>query len=171
MKRNPFSYILSVAAMLALSAPITALAQYAWIDERGIKQFSDMPPPASIPANRILKQPGGVRASSPTIQDEDLKKDNVVAPTKTEMTTAEKNAEFRKRKLEQAEKEKKAADEAKVAADKAKSCERARDYQRILDSGERIARTDKNGERSFLTDEQRAQELRDARRMIEECKS
>ena len=45
------------ALLAALAAP--ALAQYVWLDEKGVKQYSDMPPPASVPTNRILKQPGG----------------------------------------------------------------------------------------------------------------
>lgn len=160
MKRPQVQTLLAAVVALCLSG--TAFAQYVWLDEKGIKQFSDMPPPASVPANRILKQPGRSAAAAP---------DTNAAPAKTEMTTAEKNADFRKRKAEQAEKEKKASEEAKVAAEKTKNCERARDFQRTLESGERITRADKNGERSFLTDEQRAQEVRDTRRILEDCKS
>ncbi|HEU4775758.1 MAG TPA: DUF4124 domain-containing protein, partial [Telluria sp.] len=44
------------AALLAVSAQ--ALAQYLWIDEKGIKQLSDRPPPPNIPEKNILKAPG-----------------------------------------------------------------------------------------------------------------
>ena len=172
MKRIPIKHLLFAAlALTTLHLPGAALAQYAWIDERGTKQFSDMPPPPSVPASRILKQPG-VRTPPPAGQEAPPATQESPAPAaKTELSAAEKNAEFRKRKSEQAEKEKKAADEAKLAADKSKNCDRARDYHRSLEAGERITRTAKNGERAFLTDEQRAQELRDARRMLEDCKS
>lgn len=161
MKRFHFRHLVTAtAALTVLSLTGAAFAQYAWVDDRGIKQYSDMPPPASVPTSRILKQPGGIVASQAA----------TAAPAKAELTTAEKDAEFRKRRAELAEKEKKTADQAKYAADKAKHCDRAREYNRVLESGERMARTDKNGERSFLTDEQRAQELRDTRRVLEDCK-
>jgi hypothetical protein len=152
----------ALSALTALCLAGGAFAQYVWLDEKGVKQYSDRPPPASVPTSRILKQPGGVPA---------LSSETTTPAPKAEMSISEKNAEFRKRKAEQAEKEKKATEEAKVAAEKAKNCERAREFQRSLESGERISRTDKNGERSFLTDEQRDRELRDTRRILDECKS
>ncbi len=155
------------AAITALSLAVPAFAQYVWLDEKGIKQFSDMPPPASVPANRILKQPSDAIPSSAAPSSP---ADGAATTVKTEMTTAERNVDYRKRKAEQAEKEKKIAEEARVAAEKTKQCERAREYNRTLESGERISRMDKTGERTFLTDEQRAQEMRDARRVLDGCK-
>lgn len=146
-----------------------ASAQYIWLDEKGIKQYSDMPPPASVPKKRILKEPGNVQPSFSSAESAE-KPTNADTPPAAPMTTAEKNAEFNKRRAEQAEKDKKAAEEAKFAAEKAKNCERAREYQRTLSSGARIARTDKNGERTFLTDEQRAAEAREAQRILDDCK-
>ncbi|HEX7635021.1 MAG TPA: DUF4124 domain-containing protein [Noviherbaspirillum sp.] len=155
--------------LAALCASEAALAQYVWVDEKGVKQFSDMPPPTSVPTGRILKQPnsplrpafqaGGTAPDAPNA-------DTAQAPK----TIAEQNAEYKKRRAEQAEKEQKAAEEAKLAADKAKNCDRARDYQRILESGERIVRTDKSGERTLLTDGQRSQEMRDNRQILKDCK-
>lgn len=167
MTRNQLRHLVAAAAAItALTAAGTAFAQYVWVDEKGVKQFSDMPPPVSVPANRILKQPGGISSAGlDTIG---------TAPTpaaaKPELTTAEKNAEFRKRKTEQAEKEKKAEEEAKNAAEKSKNCDRTRDYLRALESGERLTRTDRSGDRAFLTDQQREQELKDTRRILQDCK-
>ncbi len=155
------------ATLITLGFSGAVFAQYVWLDEKGTKQFSDMPPPASVPANRILKQPG-LRPAADVPNDEPALTEKPAA--KTEMSIAEKNAEFRKRHAEQAEKEKKAAEEARQAAEKAKYCDQAREYSRALQSGERISRRDKNGERSFLTDEQRAQEARDTRRILDDCK-
>lgn len=163
MKRFHFKHVAATTvALIVLSMTGTAFAQYVWVDEKGVKQYSDMPPPASVPASRILKHRGGVPAAQSEVE--------TATPAKADLTTAEKEAEFRKRRAEQAEKEKKASEQAKHATDKAKHCERAREYNRALESGQRIARTDKDGERTFLTDEQRAQELRDSRRTLEECK-
>ena len=33
-------------------------AQYVWLNDKGVKQYSDMPPPAAVPNQRILKSPG-----------------------------------------------------------------------------------------------------------------
>ncbi|HZW14352.1 MAG TPA: DUF4124 domain-containing protein [Noviherbaspirillum sp.] len=163
MKSFHFRHLAATAAaLMGLALAGTAFAQYVWVDEKGVKQYSDMPPPASVPANRILKQRGVAVSQQPEAE--------TAAAPKTDLSTAEKEAEFRKRRAEQAEKDKKAAEQAKYAADKAKHCERAREYNRALESGQRIARTDKDGERTFLTDEQRAQELRDSRRTLEDCK-
>jgi len=163
MKRAHFKHLAATAvAIMIASVAGTAFAQYVWVDEKGIKQYSDIPPPASVPSSRILRHRGGVPATQAEAATANT--------TKAELTTAEKEAEFRKRRAEQAEKENKASEQAKQTADKAKHCERAREYHRALESGQRIARTDKDGERTFLTDEQRAQELRDSRRTLEECK-
>lgn len=163
MKSSHFKHLATTsAAIIALALTGAAFAQYVWVDEKGIKQYSDLPPPASVPANRILKHRGVAVSPQPEAE--------TAATPKADLSVAEKEAEYRKRRAEQAEKDKKAAEQEKYAADKAKHCERAREYNRALESGQRIARTDKNGERSFLTDEQRAQELRDSRRTLEDCK-
>lgn len=167
MTRNQLRHLLAAAAAItAFTAAGTALAQYVWVDDKGVKQFSDMPPPASVPANRILKQPGGKSSAAPETNGSATA---AITP-KPELTTAEKNAEFRKRKTEQAEKEKKAEEEAKNSAEKSKNCDRARDYLRALESGERLTRTERNGDRAFLTDQQREQELKETRRTLQDCK-
>lgn len=155
---------LAGASFLAavLLAPAAALAQYVWLDEKGVKQYSDMPPPPSVPAARILKHPAPRSAANAPASLNDA-----ALPPKS---LAEQNAEFKKRRAEQAEKEKKAEDDARLAAEKSKHCERTRSYLRALESGERIAQTDNSGERSFLSDEQRARELREARQAAQDCR-
>lgn len=169
-----FTSVKQLAASLALLACTSAAwAQYVWTDERGVKQFSDMPPPASVPKNRILKQPreaasGSGETSAAATPSADDSADDSAA--KAPLTTAEKNADFIKRRTEQAEKDKKAAQEAQAARDKAKNCENAGNYQRALASGQRIARTGNNGERVYLSDEERNRELQEANRTIGNCK-
>jgi hypothetical protein len=175
MKLNRFSAVFATAVLVSLSFSSVAHAQYVWLDEKGTKQYSDMPPPASIPLKRILKEPGSPsRTLSAAPAEPDAKETPPAAADKEKdappMTIAEKNADFQKRRAEQAEKEKKAAAEAQMAADKAKNCEQARAYQRALQSGERLARTDKSGERYFLSDEQRAKEAQEAKRVVDACK-
>jgi len=157
-------------AILLVSCAGAALAQYVWLNEHGVKQYSDTTPPASVPNSKILKSPkGSVPASAPTkTADEPASEGNVAK--KAPETTAEKNADYNKRKLEQAGKDKEAEQKTKLAADKKKNCEQASNYKRVLDSGERISRMDPSGERSYMSDEERAQETRNNNRVMDECK-
>ena len=173
--------IKSTTSLLLACAAGSAAAQFVWIDASGTRQYSDRPPPASVPKNKILKEPS-MELRNPRAADVEAApapapgqatvaavKDPAAAP-KGPMTTAEKNADYIKRKTDQADKDKKAADEARDAADKAKNCERAQAYNRSLQSGERIATTDKNGEKSYISDDKRAQDARDTQRVLESCK-
>lgn len=156
-------------SLVLLAFASAAWGQYVWTDERGVKQFSDQPPPASIPKARILKQPGGF-AASPSPSEAAAPAGSSNAAPKAPLSTAERNADFMKRRAEQAEKDKKAADEAHAAKDKAKNCENARKYQTALASGQRMASTDSNGERVYLSDDQRNRELQEANRVLADCK-
>ena len=54
---------------------------------------------------------------------------------------------------------------------RAENCARARSYQKSLDSGMRIARTNDKGEREILDDAARAQEQQRTREIIaSDCK-
>ena len=165
--------IIAATTLCLFNVASAALAQYVWLDETGIKQYSDMPPPISVPIKRILKMPGSFsvpssEAGSPTtaVNGENAASDADKAPT----TLAEKNTAFKKRKTDQAEKDKKLADSAKNAATKTKSCDSARAFQRTLSSGQRVAQVDKNGQRAFLDDNQRSQATRDNQQVLDGCK-
>ncbi|MFZ6721056.1 DUF4124 domain-containing protein [Undibacterium sp. Ji49W] len=148
-----------------------AHAQYVWLDEKGNKQFSDKPPPISVPKNKIIKAPNmsGKPAPAADAAPASAAADDASKLTKP-VTTASKNEDYNKRKAEQAEKDKKAEDEKQSAAAKAKNCERARTYQQNLESGARVANVDKNGERNFMDDTQRNQELADVKKTLADCK-
>jgi hypothetical protein len=158
------------ATLLGLAVSASAFAQYVWLDENGGKQYSDRPPPVTVPQNRILKAPRGaaliMEPEPPATQAGTAASKTTSAP----LSIAEKNAEYEKLRLAQAEKDKKDAEKARLAAERTKSCEQARNYQRTLQSGERIARTDKNGERYFISDDQRARETEEARQLVAQCK-
>jgi hypothetical protein len=84
------------------------------------------------------------------------------------MTAAEKEADFRKRQQESAKEREKQDLAAQDAAGKRENCERAQEYVRTIESGQRITRTDSKGERYFLDDAQRAQELNNARQAVKQ---
>lgn len=143
-----------------------AYAQYVWLDDHGVKQFSDAPPPASVPQEHILKQPHrSAAAATDSAPANDAKSDNSASPT-----TAEKNAEFAKRQKEKADKEKKAEQDATLKAQMAEDCTRANSYLNSLKSGMRITTTNDKGERSYISDADRAREEEKTQALIDKCK-
>jgi hypothetical protein len=157
-------------ALLLSSTGSLAIAQYVWVDGKGVKQYSDVPPPASIPRNQILKEPGATRAAPAAATTPTDASPADAAKAQAPLSTAERNTDFQKRKLEQADNDKKAAEKTRQLADKAANCEKARSYARTLDDGVRISTTDKNGERNILNDDQRATEVKNTQRILSECK-
>ncbi|MBC3935474.1 DUF4124 domain-containing protein [Undibacterium sp. CY7W] len=165
MLRRPLHII---AALFALGITGHALAQYVWVDDKGNKQYSDTAPPASVPKNRILKTPGkSVESNEPAAPAKEA--GTAAASANKPATTASRNEDFNKRRAEQAEKDKKAAEDQQAASDKSKNCERAKTYQKTLESGVRVATTDKNGERNYMDDAQRAKEIADTKKATAGC--
>ena len=163
--------LLLAGALLAASTQ--ALAQYMWIDNKGVKQLSDRPPPPDVPANRILKAPGKAlfNPNAPAESDADT---DAAPPAETKAkaspTLAERNAEFKKRRAEAADAAKKAGEDAASKADQAANCEAARNNQRSLDEGVRMSGYDKNGERTVLGDAERAELARKNQQVLANCK-
>ncbi len=152
-----------VAGALAAAFAMPAAAQWAWRDESGRTVYSDRPPPASIKSDQILRQPsGGSQSYAPAPGQNTASpegKADAKDASKGPKTLAEREQEFRKRMQESAEAEKKQADEQSRNAQKAAECERMRGYLRALEDGQRIARTDAQGNREFLDDAARAKEV------------
>ncbi len=183
---------LALQIFIAISAFALApqsWAQYVWLDDKGVKQFSDQPPPSSVPPNRILKGPGIKKAATPanatpnyaTPSGEDhhdaaasASASAPSAPNETKAkappSLAERNAEFQKRKAEQAEKEKKAADEAERGDTRKKQCDKLQSYLRSIENSGRVTHTNKNGEREFLSEQQLEKEKQEVRKQLENCK-
>jgi hypothetical protein len=146
---------------LACAAPLAASAQWMWLDKDGHKVFSDKSPPPEITPEHILKAPKGV-ALAPAPATEAAAPAAAPAP----LAGKDKALEERRKQLAAADAEKKKADDEKVAAARLENCNRARQAKVTLTSGPRIARTDSNGERSYMTDEERAAELRTMEQVI-----
>lgn len=160
----------ALLALLLAAATPAALGQYMWIDEKGVKQLSDRPPPPSVPAKRILKAPGKP-AFNPNPADEDPAdaRDQSGTAAKAPPTVAERDAAFNQRRAERAAAERKAAEDAQQKADIAANCEAARQNQRALDQGMRLANIDKNGERSIMTDQERADLAKKNHKVLADC--
>ncbi|MEX0637667.1 MAG: DUF4124 domain-containing protein, partial [Burkholderiales bacterium] len=74
--------------------------------------------------------------------------------------------EFRRRQLEAQKAREKDAMAAKEAAAKQENCARAREALATLESGQRVSRTDAQGERYYLDDDARAREAEAARQAV-----
>jgi Domain of unknown function (DUF4124) len=152
-----------VATTLLICLLPLAQAQWSWKDKDGRRIFSDQPPPSGVPDKDIFQRPPGSRAAQTATASE--------AATSTPASTATtagapkisgKDAELEKKKKEadakQAAKQK--AEDAQIAAAKKDNCERAKRAQSTFDSGVRVATTNANGEREFMSDAARAAETK-----------
>lgn len=110
--------------------------------------------------------PPGTKAESTGIRN------NPGAAPAAPKSLSDRDAEFRKRQLEQQEASKKADEKSQDSADRKQNCDSARDYLGGLQSGGRVAKNDpKTGERVFLEDSERAAEMARAQRAIDtNCK-
>lgn len=159
------------AALIACSS--LAQAQWIWVNEKGVKQLSDQPPPPGTPANRVLKSPRGQApadarqavAPAPAAEGDDAA---TAAPADgkspaAKPSLAERNADYNKRQKLAAENATKAQEDANRANEKTKYCSEAKKNIDLLESGTRIAEVDNKGERGYMSDEGRAKRLQDDR--------
>ncbi|HEY0062946.1 MAG TPA: DUF4124 domain-containing protein [Telluria sp.] len=139
-------------------------AQYVWVDEKGVKQFSDRSPPSNIPAKNILKTPRGQMPSTPSVE---AAPSAAGAAASAPASLADREADYKKRQVAKADAEKKANEEAAVAAAKKANCEVARANKAQLDSGVRM-RTGADG--AVMDDAQRARESAAANKALADCR-
>lgn len=166
-RRASLLRLLAGGALLAVSAH--ALAQYIWVDDKGIKHLSDQPPPPSVPDKRILKAPGkpifDPNAPAPSDNDTAAAPDQKKAPP----TLAERNADYDKRQAEAAKKAKAVSEDAARKATAAANCDAARNNQRALDEGIRLNTFDKDGNRTIMDDDQRAAAAAKNQKALADC--
>ena len=189
-------YFLAIFTMLF---SVSAMAQYVWLDASGRKVYSDQPPPTSIPAKRVLKDPGkpSAAASSTTSSssagiddtaaktDENLDPNDPKAQAKAaakeaagkasdavkKSATKDKDLETAKKKIdEEAAAKKKTEDDARNVA-KADNCVRAKQAKATFDSGVRLGHTNSKGERGIMDDATRMVETKRVEGIIaSDCK-
>ncbi len=142
MKRILFG----VAVFLAISAADAQI--YQWKDDNGKTVISDKPPSGPVKEQRKIEteSTGGIATGQKTIADRDL--------------------DFRKRQKEAQDNAEKAKKQQTAAADKAENCANARRQLTTLESGERISMRDDKGERYYLDDAQRQQEIVRTRQIV-----
>ena len=141
----------------------SAQAQIKCWNENGKRVCGDAPPAGAKVTT--LNAPSGGAAPAPAA----AAKGDAKAASKGPLTPAEQEQEYRKRQAEQAKAAEKSAQAQRDAAAKQDNCNRARDALNQLQGGQRIARTDANGERYFLDDNQIAAEAAKARQVAQEA--
>jgi hypothetical protein len=161
--RNSTIKAMLLGALLLASTIVHA--QYAWIDEKGVRHFSDQPPPTNTPASKILKAPRGATpaADAATPAPSAAPK----APAKAAPTLAEREADYQKRRAQGQEDEKKAALAKKDTDSRRENCAAATREQANLASGRRV-RTQQN---IVMTEEDKAREQANVARVLTDCKT
>ena len=145
--------------LLILSSAPAVADLSKWVDENGKVHYSDQPPPANVKAKTLRSTPGtppltsasGVAASS--------------APPAVK-TIAEREAELKKAQKAKKEAADKAAQEQARKDTENANCAAAQQSLRTLQDGMRMVEIDANGERSYISDEQRQQRIAKAQQDI-----
>ena len=176
--------ILRVISLAAALLPALACAQWQWIDKDGHKVFSDRSPPADISAKNILKQPGGKLMPVPVSAEAEAPVDaaadaNAKAAAQGSKTAAnlpkingkDKALVDKKKQAEDEAAARKKAEDDKLAQVKAENCERSRRSLLMMTSGTRIRAPNAKGEAEFMSDEQRAAEIKHLQGIAADCKS
>lgn len=157
-----------LGAVLLLACGL-AHAQFAWIDAKGIKHYSDRPPPPDTPPGKILKSPGKHADLIATPDAAEAKPADAAANPK-QPTLADREADFRKRAQDKAKEDKKSAEDAQRLQAQRNNCEQAQRYKNSLESGMRIAETAGDGTQQWMSDAERARRLADTNNVLASCR-
>ncbi len=158
-------------ALLMATLALPAAAQWKWRDAQGRVTVSDRPPPREVPDRDILSRPASATpAPQPTAEPASAPAGVVVAPVapaaSAPPTALEREVEARRRAAEAEKAAKARADEQKAAERRTDNCRRARSHLAALQTGQRMARTNEQGEREILDDAARARETQRANEVI-----
>ncbi|CAA2105352.1 DUF4124 domain-containing protein [Variovorax paradoxus] len=161
-----------------VALPLSASAQWQWLDKNGKKVFSDQAPPPDVPEKNILRRvgppPKARSTANPNVDAIPVETEAAAAPKAADgpkPTGVDKELEERTKKAEADEKAKQAAEAAKIAKAKADNCALARQGKATVDSGVRIARVNAQGEREIMDDAARAAEQKRLQTVINsDCK-
>lgn len=150
--------------LMAMALSSNALALWKWIDANGQTQYSDRPPPASVPQDRILERPSGYAppAALPA---------RVTPPEQPQVDPQTQELERLRQQQESEAARQRAAVEQENARRKAEACEQAKHALEVYNSGVRIRDIDENGEYIYLNDAQIQSRRQDAQGKVNEyCK-
>jgi hypothetical protein len=158
--RQSFTTALLLGVMLFAG---TAHAQYAWLDAKGVRQYSDQPPPVDTPASKILKTPRGMAVAATTPPADAT----AAAPTKAAPTLADREADYRKRHAAAEDAQKKAATASQNADARRANCAAAAKNKEQLDTGRRL----RSAQNVVLTEADKARQQAENAKVLQDCKS
>lgn len=153
-----FAAALAMPAAMLFSQAAQA-AQWKWLDAQGVVHYSDIPPPASVPARSILQRPTQTVMPTPAAASTSSPPS---APTSAKQQQAA--SELEKKIAEKKVADQAAQEQAKLQQQQAQAlqnqqnCLQAQKQLQILDSGQRMAQIDAQGQRVIMDDAQRAAE-------------
>ena len=169
----------ALSATLLFLAATAAQAQYVWIGPGGTRQYSDRPPPPGTPASKIVKAPGRAApelAPAPALSSATPVEGTAADPAAKPMppkgppTLAEQEAAYRARTKARDEANLKAQEDAQRARQLAERCNAARETQAQLASGTRIARYGQDGQKTYMTDAERATRAAQVSQALHDCR-
>jgi len=160
----------------------SCFAQWVWRDENGHPVYSDMPPPVGTPPSSILQQPNSPlpvmprpsdpqadpgsagqppqgQPQAPAQQPGQPPQGQAAPPPPQRKTWSELDADFRKRQEDKAKASAEAEQKQAEATRKAEQCSRARANLATLEQGTRMLRPDESGERHFMDETERTNEV------------
>ncbi len=176
--KNTIRLLVVVSSLLSMGAS----AQWLWVDKDGRKVFSDRAPDAGVPDKNILKRPGQTKTTGPLTNATTDDASSAATPavgalpaltgaSAPKLSAADKELAERKKKAELAELAKRKAEDDKLSKARADNCERAKLAKTGLDSGIRLGRVNKQGEREVMDDTARAAEGKRVQSIIDsDCK-
>jgi type IV secretory pathway VirB10-like protein len=155
--------------VLLIGLALTGVAQAqikCWTTADGKRACGDTPPPgAKVRTVKDASASSDAAPASASAAKDGAAKDAKKGP----LTPAEREQDYRKRQQESQKASAKADQERQDQSAKKEDCERAKEYLRTLESGQRIARTNPSGERYFLEENQVAQETAKARQAAQKA--
>jgi hypothetical protein len=149
---------LLIAPLLLLAAGLVH-AQYSWIDEKGIRHLSDRPPPPGTPPENILKAPGRPAAAAAPAADTAHKPDPAEVAHATDKFRHDLKTMTAKSAI------------APTPEEKAhlQTCAQASRYKQWLETGAPAFKTEENGKRRPMTQEERVSEAERAKATLAGC--
>jgi len=158
--------LLSALASALFAWSLPAVGQWAWRDAAGRMVYSDQPPPKSVPAKDIVRQPAAPAPRRIDLPEATARTAKAAPPPVPSTSDREIAAKLQQQKL--AEAQKKTEDDEAQQARLAENCERLRGYQRALEGGFRVSRINVSGQQEVLDDASRAAERERTRNEIEQ---
>jgi len=154
MNRIKLAGIFATTALGLLLACGSAQAQlYHYKDASGRTVYSDLPPPPNTPAGNILKAPKIDQAAPAAATDG---KDGKASAPKS---TAEREADYKKRMAEADKKGKDDAQKASQEEQRKAQCAALQTALTAMQSGQRLRKFDANGNPYFIDDNERAADI------------